>query len=199
MSGLTVDLRGMYALIRVMDPDETRERMARALLAETHALLDEPGLRNYPPTNEANTPGRFSTRTRRPMGYYVRGSGWMYPIMQRATLGRKDVTIRGAFRRAGLTMSRGRMPGTVAGYRLRPTSEQYGAGWQVTVGGSGSVTSVKITNRVSYARFVGGNQQAGFHAARGWRKFADVVAERGPGLVEAIMKTVSEGLSRLVR
>lgn len=48
-----------------------------AVQAAALDLLEK--LSEYPPASEGNQPGRYSIKTRRPMGYYIRGTGSVSP------------------------------------------------------------------------------------------------------------------------
>lgn len=58
----------------------------------------------YPPSSEANLPGRID-EDGRPLGYYERNRGWWYPLLRRSSLGGVDSVAEGtqainsAFRR----------------------------------------------------------------------------------------------------
>lgn len=54
------------------------------------------------------------------------------------------------------------------------TSEQYGKRWKVT----STPAKTTITNTASYSGYLGGEQQAGHMAAKGWRKVIDVAKEK---------------------
>jgi hypothetical protein len=76
-----------------------------------------------------------------------------------------------------------------------PTSEALGRSWTTQVrSGMADWRGIVGTN-VSYAGFVQGEQQAGFHAVTGWKKAGDVLA----GKASAIKRLFQAALGRLVR
>ena len=76
-----------------------------------------------------------------------------------------------------------------------PTSERLGASWATQVrSGMADWRGIVGTN-VSYAGFVQGEEQAGFHGARGWKKAGDVLESKAG----AIRRLFQQALGRLVR
>lgn len=65
--------------------------------------------------------------------------------------------------------------GTETAYGNKGNSEKLGANFYVQ---SAGFWSTKVGNRVSYARYVVGEEQAYFMAPKGWRKLLDVAKER---------------------
>lgn len=127
----------------------------------------------YPPTTEANQPGRYSLRTHRPMGFYERGRGWWYPIMQRSTLGKGKgigtiVPRKGAAVTGKAIAVRALFISGVAGYKLRATSEQLGSRWAMSLYRDPHQVTVELSNSATYAPFVQGLEQARMHMVRGW-------------------------------
>lgn len=72
-----------------------------------------------------------------------------------------------------------RKDGSTGGYK---TSEQLGQQWRQQV----AADSVTIENLASYAPFVHGKEQAGFHGDRGWRKLTETAREMIPRIVAGI-------------
>ena len=72
------------------------------------------------------------------------------------------------------------------------SSERYGSRWKV----ASEPTKTTITNAASYSGYLGGEQQAGHMAAKGWRKITDVIKEKMPKIVRIyekwIVKTIRE-------
>lgn len=68
----------------------------------------------------------------------------------------------------------------------RRTSENLSKKWGIVVRGS----QVQIGNTASYAEYVQGEKQAGFHASRGWKKLQDVAEQRLPEVVDALRKQI---------
>jgi hypothetical protein len=133
----------------------------------------------YAPESEANAPGR-TDKDGRPMGYYERGRGWWYPIMQKAT-----IAMAGRLAGAGLGRSRakfgkslgvikgGRRFG-VAGYKLIPNSQQMGERWVAAVQSDAETVIGTLFNGASYSGLVQGPSQTELMASRQWNDVDDV-------------------------
>lgn len=136
------------------------EFVGAALMAGAVAIKGK--VAKYPPSR--STPGRYSTRTHRPMGYYKRGTGWFYPL------------LRG---------------GKVRGYRnAKATSETLGRRWTVRARGSAEVV---IGNNVSYgpwaqsrARVGNVGPQTRLLRAYNWQTIEDVAEQEGPRILARI-------------
>lgn len=116
----------------------------------------------YPPSK--SRPGRISLRTRRPMGWYKRGTGWMSPIV------RNGVAVRYV--------------------NYRATSETLGRKW--TIASQGPLTVV-VGNNVSYGPYVqsavkvgGAGPQSRLMRAYGWKTVEDVVKQEESAVVKQI-------------
>jgi hypothetical protein len=70
-------------------------------------------------------------------------------------------------------------------------SERYGTQWYAERKGY----STLIGNRSSYAQWLGGQNQSGYMAGRGWRRLTDVVHER----MGDIVKTYQSWVDKLLR
>ena len=127
----------------------------------------------YAPESEANAPGR-TDKDGRPMGYYERGRGWWYPIMQK-------VTILAAGRLAGASLGRskakfGKAVGVikggrrfgVAGYKLIPSSQQMGDRWVTALESNQDSIVGTLFNGASYSGLVQGTEQTSLNASRDW-------------------------------
>jgi hypothetical protein len=66
------------------------------------------------------------------------------------------------------------------------TSEQLGKQWRREAGDR----EVTISNMASYAAFVHGEWQVGFHAARGWKKLSDTAQAMIPKMVQRIEEQI---------
>lgn len=150
------------------------------------------GVAKYPKTTEANKPGRWSIRTRKPMGYYERGKGWWYPVRRRATLGQKPKKSEGSLRAAKII----RETSPVVGYRLSATSEVLGKSWTTKVAPISGGVRGTIGTRASYAPPVQDKElQAAFHKARGWPTVQEVLeknAERIARLFQTVLHRILE-------
>lgn len=140
--------------------------------------LIQGALAEYPPSTEANQPGRFSLITGRPMGYYERGAGWWYPIMTKKTLENaasgKYGKARGVVNASALI----RAISEVKGYKLIRSSEQLGKSWTTDVQTVEDGVIGVVGTKVSYAPFVQGDEQSSILAKYGWDAHQlDVVME----------------------
>jgi hypothetical protein len=170
------------ALLKV--PSAFKRIIAEAGKEAALEILNTEGIRRYPPANEGNQPGRFNMRTRRPMGYYVRGRTSYYPIM--GVLAAKDTKSKARMRK---------MTG-VAGYRavVPYTSERYGTKYYVKSEGYTTI----IGNSASYARYLTDDaDQSRLMAARGWRKLYDVAVEKLPKLTRIYESWIDKMLKEL--
>lgn len=147
-------------------------------------------LAEYPPATEANQPGRYSLRTRRPMGYYERGRGYWYPVMRKQTLGNR------AGKRLGVIPLPSHLKGitAVAGYKLRRTSERLGARWTTQVVVTAEAIQGEIGTTVSYADYVQGQNQAGFHGAHGWETAAEALQDAA-GEIRGYFEEASQNIA----
>ncbi len=148
------------------------------------------GVAKYPKTTEANKPGRWSIKTRKPMGYYERGKGWWYPVRKRATLGPKPKKSEGSLRAAKTI----RETSPVVGYRLSATSEVLGKSWATKVTPISGGVRGTLGTRASYAPAVQDKErQAAFHKARGWPTVQEVLeksAERIAALFRVAIRSI---------
>lgn len=169
-----VDPRFERLIQGLKDAPQAAQPFAQEAMLKSLFILQD-ALAPYPPATEANSPGRVSIKTGRPMGYYERGKGYWRPIMREDTLmAHAKGNGTGKF---GKSLGRGvvklgrsaRRITQVAGYKLEATSEQLGKNWvtKVSVGEDG-VTG-ELGNNTSYADVVQGSKQAYFHSARGWK------------------------------
>ena len=128
-------------------------------------------LQVYPPATASNRPGRFDDEGH-PLGYYERNRGWWNPIVRAYNLksfgnfGKAKVVIR-----ASKTQ---RKTGTVAGYKLRATSEMLGKKWIVRRTNNGAI----LTNSASYARIVQDKtKQPRIHEMNNWLTIQDAIRD----------------------
>ncbi len=113
-------------------------------------ILPTEGLRKYPPADAANAPGRFKEVT------FSTG---------------RTVTFRMGYYVRGKGMYQ---PIRGGGYKLSKGSERYGTQFYTKA----NQATITIGNRASYARYLGGENQAGHMGARGWRRLIDVANEK---------------------
>ncbi len=131
----------------------------------------------YPPSSEANSPGRYD-QNGRPMGYYERGRGWWYPVVNEETLAGVDSVAEGAIteERAFRRLKKIKTKNTaVVGYKLAKnergepgTSEVLGKNWTTNVTREEAGVQGEVGTLVSYADFVQGYDVAAIHLSRGW-------------------------------
>lgn len=148
----------------------------------------------YPPATSANQPGRVRTVTlkrksgnvqvQRPMGYYERGRGWWYPVLQTRSLGQLIGVPYGS-EPAGRAAKRHKLESTpvLAGYKLADggTSEMLGRSWATNtrVDKENLVVVGEIGNNASYSMVVQGprEKQSSRMNSIGWTS-VDVALER---------------------
>ena len=152
----------------------------------------------YPPSTEANEPGRMSLKTHQPMGYYERGAGWWYPVKRVKTLGPQRGTAHGAKGPKNKAQRELFESMAVAGYKLRMTSERLMAQWTTRVNRVDDGLDGIIGNRASYKDYVNGMLQARIHAARGWKRIDAAIAEVEPD-IDAAWKDFLDKLVQLFK
>ncbi len=124
----------------------------------------------YAPENEGNQPGRWSLRTKRPMGYWERGVGWWEPKgkakegVPTISLGKPKRTPEGVTSLSAMGIE------GVGGYKLKNRSEQLGSRWTTEVEQGDEVVGT-VRNTASYSSYVQGLYQARLHEARDWQTF----------------------------
>ena len=142
--------------------------------------LIQGGMAEYPDATEANQPGRFSLKDRRPMGFYERGRGWWYPIMQKKTL---EAAASGKYGKSRGVIKASKLMRAVAqvqGYKLAGggKSEQLGKSWTADVQSSADGVQGEVGTNTSYAPEVQGEEQSQVLAKYGWDEHQiDVVVE----------------------
>jgi hypothetical protein len=113
-------------------------------------ILPTEGVRRYPPADASNSPGRYKTVT------FSNGKS-------------------GTFRMGYYVRGRGMyQPVRGGGYKQTSGSERYGTQFYTKAKGD----TITIGNRASYAKYIGGQDQAWFMGPRGWRKLIDVANEK---------------------
>ena len=121
-----------------------RDAMGRVL----NDIWDE--VAQYPPSSPANLPGRINAQGK-PLGYYERGRGWWYPVMNKATIDGKKGATRGQMT-AQQAVNRVKNKGAInraAGYKLAGggKSEVLGKRWYMSIQNSGVGVVGVIENR----------------------------------------------------
>jgi len=195
-----IQIEGFDELLKALrDAPETvlpllKEAMSKSVRAVQKRVA------KYPPSTEANQPGRISVKTHRPMGYYERGRGWWYPIMQPWTNGgQKFGKALGVVK----SSAKIRKATQVQGYKLAGggESEMLGKKWTVSVStavSTGSTTTGmvgEVGTNVGYAPWVQGDKQSRLHAARDW-KTDDTALEES---MEAINGFFGEALDKWLK
>jgi len=66
-------------------PQQVLRHLTNAMQDVLLIIQGDLGYASYPPSSEANMPGRFDSNGD-PMGYYERGRGWWYPVKRPETL-----------------------------------------------------------------------------------------------------------------
>ena len=147
MTDINIKITGLDVLQAALGkfPNEIKAELGDLSKAVADLILDETGLRAYPPETAANLP---------PTPFYIR--------------------------ERGLETASGN----------KGNSERYGTLFYVKT--SGYTTT--IGNRASYAKYLGGEEQAAAMARIGWRKLFDVAAEK----LDAITALYQRGIDRLI-
>lgn len=195
MSDSVLELRGFDELLAAF---EQCPEIAAAVIEQRMAqatLLLAGAMREYPAATEANQPGRFSRSTRRPMGYYDRGRGWWYPVMEAGSLPAETGKRRGAIR---LGKRKAQRMG-VAGYKLRRSSEQLGKAWTTDVRREADAIIGVVGNNTSYVELVQGQRQAQFHAARDWQTLEAALGEQTDAIKQLFDQATGEILARMAQ
>jgi len=172
-------------------PELARKELTVAMTRSVRIV--EGIIKPYPPATDSNRPGRIG-RNGRPMGYYERGRGWWYPVMQPRTLGEVLGKAEGA-------ISTPRRGSRVVGYKLSKhgQSQNLGRKWTVAVSNDGNAIEGVVGNTVSYAEFVQGRKQAGIHELHDWKTLDDAVSEAEPEIMKEFEKAadrIAESFSR---
>ncbi len=161
-----LEIKGFDELLKALkeSPKKVMPYLKKAMTFSVRAVQER--VAEYPPSTEANQPGRISMKTHEPMGYYERGRGWWYPLMTEGTLGGKMGKSLGQVK-AGAKIKK---ITSVKGYRLAGggESEMLGRSWDAQTIEQDNAVLGMVGNNTSYADYVQGNKQAKFHEARGW-------------------------------
>lgn len=186
---MQIEIEGFEGLL---DGIRNAPKIARPFLREGLELSMDAiigRLAPYPPSTEANQPGRISLKTRRPMGYYDRGVGYWYPVIKQAP-GKLLKTT-----------------GEVTGYRLsKKRSERLGIKWtqKVTQTQYGAVG--EIGNNASYKWYVQGPHistdpkhpaQAAIHKKRHWTSVTDAIERSREDIDAAMTKALEDFIHAL--
>jgi len=171
-----LNIEGFEALLEALEktPETVIPLLQDAMNKSVRAI--QARVAEYPPSTEANLPGRISVKTHKPMGYYERNRGWWYPIMRPWTdAGQKFGKAFGMLETSGKI----RKATQVQGYKLAGggKSEMLGKSWSVTVAANRDGVVGEIGNNTSYAPWVQGDKQARFHTARGWKTLDTALEE----------------------
>jgi len=107
----------------------------------------------YPPSTDANRPGRID-KDGHPMGFYVRSQGWYYPVKGKP----------------GKGMKKGIVGGSMVAFKLGTASQQLKEHWTHAVKDISNGVLATIGNAVTYFDYVNGDKQTDLFAKRGWKK-----------------------------
>jgi hypothetical protein len=175
-----LELEGFEEFIQALErAPEIAMPLAEQAMTNSLAMLSG-ALREYPPASEGNQPGRFSlAKGHRPMDYYERGRGEWRPVMQRDQLPEKTRKREGFI---GLGKRKARLY-SVAGYKLRRSSENLGKSWTYRVTTLPKSVIGELGNDTSYAEYVQGTSQYHVHTARDWQTTERVLDEFTPAII----------------
>jgi len=183
----TLDIPALADLFLWLDhaPELAQKELTVAMTRSVR--LVESIVKPYPPATDSNKPGRVG-KNGRAMGYYERGRGWWYPVMQAKTLGEVLGKAEGS-------ISAPRKGSRVVGYKLSKcnTSQNLGRKWTVAVTSDSQSVEGVVGNTVDYAEYVQGKRQAAIHKLHDWKTLDDAVSEAEP----AIMKEFENAADRI--
>ena len=190
MANFTVSITGLDEFVAKLSEFKARLTIAMqgaGAAAATMIIETEGGPDNYPPLSEANQPGRYSVRTHKPMGYYERGIGWYYPVMN------KPPTVRGISRSVPKVRGYG-----VAGYKLSNSNRSSVLKQKAEITHDNADVIITIpAEKVHYAEYVVGDYQAKFHAARGWRTLKSIAEGKRPEITAEYDRAIANLISDL--
>jgi hypothetical protein len=201
MADSTLEIEGFEELLKWLKnaPEKVFPFLKKAMQVSVRAVQEN--ISEYPPSTAANQPGRVDEKGK-PMGYYERGRGWWYPVMQEQTLGEEIGVSFGAetAKRAAKRNKVKSIP-TVAGYKLARggTSQMLGRSWSTNVITEKDGVLGEIGNRASYSGYVQGppSIQAAHMANIGWTN-ADAALEKSkPAIDEAFGVALQDFLATL--
>lgn len=203
MTNIPIDSPQLQRLLDDLQnaPKRVMPYAEKAMTISVMAVKSE--MAQYPPETEANHPGRYSVKTHKPMGYYERGRGYWYPVMRKDTVlvaGRLAGAVSGSGKaRFGKSAGvvRGRRGLGVAGYKLRPVSENLGKNWVTKVTrGDAKIVGI-IGNNTSYTDPVQGEGQSRLMQARGWQNTTQGMDRAMPTVMGAFEKQAEQYIKDL--
>jgi len=177
-------------------------------LAMTDALRILQGeLKEYPPSSDANRPGRVhmitlhrkagDVQAERPQGYYEQGRGWWYPLTKQALKGPTGVNVGQQTEKQAFRRFKVKEPGMLSGYRLIASSEQLGRSWAVDVQQTETAITGEIGTNTSYADYVQGNKMPALFKKRGWRSVDTILKEQTPKIVGVFDNAADEIIKQI--
>lgn len=200
----TIEIDGLEELKKALrDAPEIAIPIAKEAMFKSIAAI-EGRVKPYPPSTDANQPGRVDAHGK-PMGYYERGRGWWYPIIQRATM--EAAAYRDDEGKLHYGKSRGAIKAKrkqqqalgIAGYKLRATSEDLKGKWAKKVRQVGKGVEGIIGNSASYVDYVVGMSQARIHAERNWPRIDTALEDSIPDIEAAWTEALDELAKELTR
>jgi hypothetical protein len=204
MPDSTLEIDGFDELLAAWEqlPKEALVELKQAMQQAVYLLQEH--LAEYPPSTDANRPGRTNPATGKPMGFYERGQGWWYPIMRRATLGTKPKKSAGSMLSTRARKLFGEPGGLgmlgVAGYKLRRESEMLGRSWTTQVTQTENAIAGEVGTRVSYAPWlVDDEKQARRMQAIGWVTVGTTMSAEEEAIYAIFEAAVEDVLNKFVR
>jgi hypothetical protein len=200
----TLEIEGFDELLAAWDklPAEALKELEQAMQQAVFLLQEQ--LSQYPPSTDANRPGRTNAATGKPMGFYERGAGWWYPIMRRATLGAKPKKSAGAMLGGRAEKLFGEPAGLgmlgVAGYKLRHDSEALGRSWTTQVTQGEGFIAGEVGTDTSYAPWlVDDEKQARRMQQIGWVTVGTAMAKSEEDIYKVFETAVADVLEKFVK
>jgi hypothetical protein len=202
MADNVIEVEGLDELLAAWEqlPDEALAELQQAMQDAVYLLQQQ--ISAYPASTDANRPGRTNANGK-PMGFYERGAGWWYPIMQRATLGAKPKKSDGALLGTRAKKLFGAPGGLgmlgVAGYKLRRDSEALGRSWTTQVTQGDGWIMGEVGTNTSYAPWlVDDEKQARRMQQIGWVTVGTAMAEAEDDIYQVFETAVDDVLKKFV-
>ena len=197
----TIELKDFDELLKALNetPKTVMPYITKAMTLSVRSI--QARVAEYPQSTAANQPGRID-KNGRPMGYYERGRGWWYPVLQTKTLGEKIGVAHGAetAKRAAKRNKVKTIP-TVAGYKLAAggTSEMLGRSWDARVDTEDNVIVGLVGTNTSYADYVQGGKQSQLHQAIGWKTLDTALEESQEDIKKFFQDATDQWIKREIK
>ncbi len=214
MADKVIEIEGFDELLKALK-DAPKTVMPFLKVAMTYSVRAiQSRVAEYPPSTASNQPGRMhmvtlkrksgNVQVERPMGYYERGRGWWYPVLEHSII--QDAgRLAGAFSgksKAVFGKTRGvikaKKGAALAGYKLASggTSEMMGRSWDAQVTTEKSAVLGMVGNNTSYVEYVQGGKQTSLHQAHEWKTLDQALEESQEDINKFFGQSVDEWIKR---